>query len=364
VRNADTIAERLNVATLLELLNKALENAASDMHLIPGLKPLLRINTVLAPADEYAPLAAEDTERFTKQMLDEKHFGDFLLRRDIDFSTEAHPAGRFRVNAHFQNGEIAIALRAIPPDPPDLEQLNLPTIIQSFAELPRGLVLITGQTGHGKSTTLAAMIQHVNRRFSRHVITLEDPVEYELRSSKSVIEQRELGSDVPSFASGLRHALRQDPDIIMVGEMRDLETTSAAITAAETGHLVLSSMHTQNSAQTVERILDIYPSQQQSQIRTMLANTLQAVVSLILFRRADAEGMIPACEVMICSAAVRNCIRTNRVHEIPNIIQTSASTGMFTLDDSIKELCQSGKIERDRALSQAARPKRMDSVLA
>ena len=350
--------------TLLELLNKALSDGASDMHLIPGLKPLYRINTVLAPAEGYAPVAAGDTERFAKEMLGDGRFEEFLRCRDIDFSTEAHPAGRFRVNAHFQHGEIAIAFRAIPSEPPDLAQLNLPTIIQSFAELPRGLVLITGQTGHGKSTTLAAMIQHVNRRFSRHVITLEDPMEYELHSNKSVIEQRELGSDVPSFASGLKHALRQDPDIIMVGEMRDLETTSAAITAAETGHLVLSCMHTQNSAQTVERILDIYPPQQQNQIGTMLANTLQAVVSLILFRRADIKGMIPACEVMICSAAVRNCIRTNRIHEIPNIIQTSASAGMCTLDDSIKELCQSGKIDRDRALSQAVRPKRMDSVLA
>ncbi len=352
------------MATLLELLNKALCDGASDLHLIPGLKPLYRINTVLAPADEYALITREEVTRFAKEMLGEARFEEFLLRRDMDFSTEAHPAGRFRVNAHFQQNAIAIAFRAIPAAPPEFSQLNLPPIIQAFAELPRGLVLITGQTGHGKSTTLAAMVEYINRKLSRHVITLEDPVEYQLHSNKCVIEQRELGTDVPSFASGLRHALRQDPDIIMVGEMRDLETTSAAITAAETGHLVLSSMHTLNCAQTVERILDLYPGNQQSQIRTMLANTLQAVISLMLFKRVDAKGMIPACEVMICNAAVRNCIRTNRVHEIPNIIQTSASTGMCTLDDSIKELYQTGKIERDRALSQATRPDRMDSALA
>ncbi len=351
------------MATLLELLNKALADGASDLHLIPGLSPLYRINTVLAPANEWAPLTPEQTSTFVKEMLGEERFKEFLVRRDMDFSMEARPAGRFRVNAHFQRNVIAIAFRAIPPRPPDLAKLGLPPIIQSFAELPRGLVLVTCQTGHGKSTTLAAMIDHVNREFSRHVITLEDPMEYELQSIKSVIEQRELGSDLPSFASGLRHALRQDPDMIMVGEMRDLETTSAAITAAETGHLVVSSMHTQNSAQTIERIVDLYPAQQQSQIRGMLANTLQAVVSLMLFKRIDTEGMIPACEIMICNAAVRNCIRTDRVHEIPNIIQTSASAGMCTLDDSIMALCESGKIGRDQALSQAVRPQRMDSSL-
>lgn len=349
--------------TLLELLNKALSDGASDMHLIPGLRPLYRINTVLAPASEYAPVTRDQTGGFAKEMLGEARFEEFLLRRDMDFSTEAHPAGRFRVNAHFQQNAIAIAFRAIPAKPPELSQLNLPPGIQSFAELPRGLVLVTGQTGHGKSTTLAAMVEHINRKFSRHVITLEDPIEYELPSNMSVIEQRELGSDVPSFASGLKHALRQDPDMIMVGEMRDLETTSAAITAAETGHLVLSSMHTQNSAQTVERIVDLYPGEQQGQIRSMLSNTLQAVVSLMLFKRIDTEGMIPACEIMICNAAVRNCIRTNRIHEIPNIIQTGASAGMCTLDDSIKALCRSGKIGRDQALSQAARPDSMDSTL-
>ncbi len=351
------------MTTLFELLIKALDDGASDLHLIPGLSPLYRINTVLAPANEWAPLTPEQTGTFVKEMLGEERFKQFLLRRDMDFSMQVRPAGRFRVNAHFQRNVIAIAFRAIPPKPPELSDLGLPPIIQSFAELPRGLVVVTGQTGHGKSTTLAAMIHHINQRFSRHVITLEDPIEYELLSSKSVIEQRELGSDLPTFASGLKHALRQDPDMIMVGEMRDLETTAAAITAAETGHLVLSSMHTMNSAQTVERILDLYPAEQQNQIRGMLANTLQAVVSLMLFKRIDIEGMTPACEIMICNAAVRNCIRTNRIHEIPNIIQTTASAGMCTLDDSIRALCESGMIGRDQALAQAVSPQRMDSTL-
>jgi twitching motility protein PilT len=207
------------------------------------------------------------------------------------------------------------------------------------------------------------MINEMNHRYQRHVLTLEDPVEYELISDKCVIEQRELGSDVPSFASGLKHALRQDPDIILVGEMRDLETTSAAISAAETGHLVLSTLHTQSAAQTIERIIDIYPSGQQNQIRAMLSNTLQAVISQVLFKRVDRPGMVPGCEVMLCSSAVRNCIRENRIHEIPNIIETSRSMGMCTLNDSIKELVLSGKIGMDQALAQSNQPGHLKQVL-
>jgi twitching motility protein PilT len=207
------------------------------------------------------------------------------------------------------------------------------------------------------------MINEMNQRHQYHVITIEDPVEYEIRSNKCVIEQRELGSDVPSFASGLRHALRQDPDILLVGEMRDLETTSAAVTAAETGHLVLSTMHTQNASQTIERIIDIYPAEQQNQIRSMLSNTLQAVVSQILFQRMDKPGMVPACEVMICTAAVRACIRENRIHEIPNIISTSRGVGMCTMDDSIKALFLNGLVSRQQAVAEAARPEALSKAL-
>ena len=349
--------------TLSELLNKTLENSASDLHLIPGQKPLYRVNTKLVRDEQYPVITPPDTENFAKQMMGEDRFGQFLDQRDMDLSTQVCEEGRFRVNTHFQRNVIAISFRAIPAKVPQFNQLNLPPIVESFAEMPRGLVLITGQTGHGKSTTLAAMVDSINHRFGKHIITLEDPVEYQLISDKSVIEQREVGSDVTSFASGLRHALRQDPDVIMVGEMRDLETTSAAITAAETGHLVLSTMHTQSAAQTIERVLDIYPAQQQSQIRAMLSNSLQAVVSMTLFSREDAEGMVPACEIMVCNAAVSNCIRTNRIHEIPNLIQTGASIGMCALDDSIKNLCLSGKISRQQALAQAVRPERLSAAL-
>ncbi|HOD82360.1 MAG: Twitching mobility protein [Planctomycetes bacterium ADurb.Bin126] len=349
---------------LQELLTKALQSKASDVHIVAGLPPLFRIHTILEPAGDYSPMTPSQTEQFVRDMVSPQRFAQLQQHRDIDFSTMVEGLGRFRVNAHYQRDTVAIAFRAITDKVPPLSLLNLPPAIESFVDLPRGLVLVTGQTGSGKSTTLASMIDAMNAKYQHHVITVEDPVEYELRSNKCVIEQRELGSDVPTFASGLRHALRQDPDIILVGEMRDLETTSAAITAAETGHLVLSTLHTQNASQTIERIIDIYPAEQQNQIRAMLSNTLQAVVSMCLFKRIDKPGMVPACEIMICNAAVRNCIRENRIHEIPNIIATSRGMGMCTLDDSIKALYFNGFISRKQAVARAANPDMLNKALS
>jgi len=246
---------------------------------------------------------------------------------------------------------------------PPLSKLNLPEVIARLTYLPRGLVLVTGDTGSGKSTTLAAMIQAMNERYRKHIITLEDPVEYTFTSARCVIEQRELGLDMPSFASGLKHALRQDPDIILVGEMRDLETTALAISAAETGHLVLSTLHTCNASQTVERIIDMYPAAQQNQIRSMLANTLQAVISQTLFSRIDQPGMVPAVEVLLCTPAVRNLIREARTFEIPNVIETSRSIGMKSLDTAIAELFFNGMISREDAIAQAAYPDKLDRQL-
>ncbi|MHC4294983.1 MAG: type IV pilus twitching motility protein PilT, partial [Planctomycetota bacterium] len=261
---------------LQELLSKALDADASDVHLIAGIPPLFRIHTTLKPAEGYSVLSPEETERFVKDLVGERRFQQFLERRDLDFSAHVPERGRFRVNAHFQRDTVALSFRAIPNEVPPLSKLNLPPIVEKLVDLPRGLVLVTGETGAGKSTTLAAMIDAMNHRYRHHIITVEDPIEYMLQWDKCIIEQRELGCDVPTFASGLRHALRQDPDIILVGEMRDLETTSAAMTAAETGHLVLSTLHTQSASQTIERIIDIYPANQQNQIRSMLAGTLQS----------------------------------------------------------------------------------------
>ena len=348
---------------LQQVLTKALNDGASDVHIVPGRPPVLRTHTALAPLEGLEPITPEQSEQFVRAMIGPKRFEKFLELRDVDFSTRVGDLGRYRVNAHFQREQIAIAFRAIPREVPTLKGLNLPPIVERLVELPRGLVLVTGQTGHGKSTTLASMINAMNQRYAHHVITIEDPIEYDLVTNMCLIEQRELGADVPSFASGLRHALRQDPDIILVGEMRDLETTSAAITAAETGHLVLSTLHTQNASQTIERIIDIYPAAQQNQIRAMLSNTLQAVISQVLFPRSDAPGMVPACEIMICTSAVRNCIRENRIHEIPNIIETNRAVGMCSLDESIKSLFLNGRISRQQAVSQAAQPNALSKAL-
>ena len=346
-----------------ELLKKALTSEASDVHLVAGMPPLFRIHTVLEPAQGYPAMPADEIEVFCKGVLGERRFASLADKRDHDFSLQVEGLGRFRVNAHYQRDSLAVAFRAIPNKVPELHELNLPPVITRFVDLPRGLVLVTGQTGSGKSTTLASLIDAMNHKYQYHVITLEDPMEYELRNDLCVIEQREVGSDVPTFASGLRHALRQDPDIILVGEMRDLETTSAAITAAETGHLVLSTLHTQNASQTIERIIDIYPGDQQDQIRSMLANTLQAVVTQVLFRRSDEKGMAPACEVMLCNSAVRNCIRESRIHEIPNIIATNRRVGMQTLDESIKALYLNGLITQEQAIARAVHPESLGRAI-
>jgi twitching motility protein PilT len=297
-------------------------------------------------------------------MMNDKRWKDFEEHRDSDFSYEIAGVGRFRVNAHYQRNSVALAFRTINDKVRPIEQLFLPEIVKKLTFLPRGLILVTGPTGSGKSTTLAAMVDAINRREAGHIITLEDPIEYAFISNKCAIEQREVGSDVTNFSSGLRHALRQDPDTILVGEMRDLETVSAAITAAETGHLVFSTLHTINAPQTIERIIDVYPANEQNQIRSMLANTLQAVISQTLFKRCDQPGMIPALEIMLCTPAVRNCVRENRIFEIPNIIETSRALGMQTLDSSIKQLFVNGYITKDDALAQAAHPEKLDRSLA
>ncbi len=345
------------------ILKAAMDMGASDVHLVSGHPPVARVHTVMTPLD-YPVVTPESAMRMFEHMAGEEHRTRFTKVRDADFSYEIPGVARFRVNAHMQRGTVGIALRLIKETIPPLKSLNLPEVIQRLTYLPRGLVLVTGDTGSGKSTTLAAMIQALNERYHKHIITLEDPIEYALLSAKSVIEQRELGSDVPSFASGLRHVLRQDPDVILVGEMRDLETTAAAITAAETGHLVLSTLHTVNASQTVERIIDMYPADQQNQIRSMLANTLQAVISQTLFKRKDGKGMVPAVEVMLCTPAVRNLIRENRAFEIPNVIETNRSIGMNTLDNAIAELYFNGMISREEAISSAAYPEKLERMLA
>ena len=348
---------------LNDMLRNAVEAKASDIHINVGSPPLYRIHTVVAPTD--LPIVTpEGAIRLAKEMMNDKRWAEFEIKRDSDFSYEIAGVGRFRVNAHYQRNSVALSIRTINSKVRALEQLFLPDIVKKLTYLPRGLILVTGGTGSGKSTTLAGMVDAINNREQGHIITLEDPIEYSFVSNKCAIEQREVGSDVPSFASGLRHVLRQDPDTILVGEMRDLETVSAAITAAETGHLVFSTLHTVNAPQTIERIIDVYPSDEQNQIRSMLANTLQAVISQTLFKRADQPGMIPGVEIMLCTPAVRNCIRENRIFEILNVIETSRAIGMQTLDSSIKQLFVNGYITKEDAISQAAHPEKLERSLA
>jgi twitching motility protein PilT len=346
-----------------DILRNAVNMKASDVHITVGQPPLFRIHTVVTPSD-FPIVTPEGSMRIAHELIDEKRWTHFEEMRDADFSYEIPGLGRFRVNAHFQRKSVALAFRTINDKVRQIEQLFLPEIVNKLTYLPRGLVLVTGPTGSGKSTTLAAMIDAINRREAGHIITLEDPIEYAFISAKSCIEQREIGADCPTFSSGLRHALRQDPDVILVGEMRDLETVGSAITAAETGHLVFSTLHTVNAPQTIERIIDVYPSDQQNQIRSMLANTLQAVISQTLFKRTDQPGMIPALEIMLCTPAVRNCIRENRIFEIPNVIETSRALGMQTLDSSIKQLFVNGYIAKEDAIAQAAHPEKPERSLA
>jgi twitching motility protein PilT len=350
------------MSMLNEILQTAITNKASDIHIVCGHPPLMRLHTQMTPMD--FPIVTPDAAMaMVKGMLTEQRIAAFLEKRDADFSYAIKDVARFRVNAHFQRESVAMAFRIITDKVRALDQLNLPDIIARLTYLPRGLVLVTGDTGSGKSTTLAAMIDAMNRRYHKHIITLEDPIEYLLHSNKCVIEQREVGADVPSFGSGLKHVLRQDPDIILVGEMRDLETTSAAITAAETGHFVLSTLHTNNAAQTIERIIDIYPGEQQNQIRSMLANTLQAVVCQTLFKRIDQPGMCPGVEILVCTPAVRNLIRENRIYEIHNVIETSRAMGMQTMDTSIKQLFFNGKISKEDAIAMAHHPEKLERQL-
>jgi len=344
------------------ILRTAVENEASDVHVNVGMPPVLRKNTELIDLD-LPPVTNEDAKEMILSMVGPERFKKYLENKDLDFSTSIEDGTRFRVNAHVQKDTIAISFRVIPNQVFDLNDLHLPPIVEELTDLPRGLVLVTGHTGSGKSTSLAAMLGVINSKYRKRIITLEDPIEYMIGNDNSMIEQREIGADCPSFGSGLRHVLRQDPDIIMVGEMRDLETTSFTITAAETGHLVFSTLHTINASQTIDRIIDIYPAAQQNQIRSMLANTLQAVISQTLFKRIDQPGMVPCTEILLCTSAARNCIRENRIYEIPNIIETSRRLGMMNLDNSIADMYFKGFIDRDEAINRSSNPGKMEKIL-
>lgn len=335
-----------------DLLEQALEKGASDLHIIVGVPPVIRVDGLLIHLTEI-PLKPENTRRLVEQILQEKHYALLRDKGEVDFSYSVPGMGRFRINVFQQRGTMGIAIRIIDTKVPLLSELGLPDIVARLTMRPKGLILVAGPAGSGKTTTLAAMINLLNTESPFHIITLEDPIEYLHSHNKSIISQREIGSDSESFSNALRAALRQDPDVIMVGEMNDPETISIALTAAETGHLVLASMHTLNAPQTINRIIDSFPSSQQEQCRVQLANNLVGIVAQRLLPRKDGQGRVAAVEFLAITPAVRNLIREGKIHQIYMVMQTGAKSGMRTMDNHLQHLFLQGIIRAEDALENA-----------
>jgi twitching motility protein PilT len=330
------------------ILRAALEFKASDIHLTVGVPPVFRINGDIKRYGKDILLPA-DTEEIAKITIPENMYELFKEKGELDYSYGIPGVSRFRVNAYHQRKSVSLALRVVASKTPTIEELDLPKIIPELCEKPQGLILVTGPTGSGKSTTLASMIDYVNRTMRKHIVTLEDPIEYLHKHGNSIIDQREVGFDTKSYANGLKGALRQDPDIILVGEMRDLETIGIAITAAETGHLVLGTLHTSSAPSTINRIIDVFPPAQQPQIRVQLASVLVGVISQRLFPTLDKKGRKAATEVLVNNPAIANLIRNEKIHQIQSTMQTSRAQGMHTLEMSIKDLIDRNVIQREAA---------------
>lgn len=320
-----------------QILTEAAQLKASDIHLTVKSPPIFRINGELRKHGEIL-LGVKDTEQVAKHLIKEDMWESFVQKGELDFSYALTGIARFRVNTFYQRGAISIALRIIPSNIPSLEELYMPEVLKMVMNKPQGLFLVTGPTGSGKSTTLASMIDYMNRTMKRHVITLEDPIEYLHSHKKSIIDQREIGFDTKSFADGLRASLRQDPDVILVGELRDQETIATAITASETGHLVLGTLHTTSAPSTIDRIIDVFPPNQQQQIRIQLASVLVSIVSQRLFPTIDYSSRRAATEILVNTPAIANLIRNEKVHQIPNLMQTGRALGMHTLEMSLMDL--------------------------
>jgi twitching motility protein PilT len=347
---------------LKNLLETTLNQGASDLHISVGHPPVLRIAGRLVTLVKRKKILPEDSEGLAFTLMSETQKQKFLSEKEIDFSYDFESKARFRVNIFFQRGNIASALRLIPNKVPTLEELSLPPILHEFIRPSQGFVLITGASSQGKSTTLASLIDEINHTRAVHVITIEDPIEYLFKDDRSIIDQRELNRDTLSFAKALKSTFRQDPDVIMVGEMRDPETISTAITAAETGHLVLATLHTNSAAQSIYRIVDSFPGSQQNQIRAQLSGSLLGIVSQRLVPRARG-GLIPACEILINTAAVANLIRENKIHEIPLIVETSAELGMISLDRYLVNLVRKKEIALETAQSYSLSPSNLKSLI-
>lgn len=339
---------------LQPLLEEMIRRGASDLHLTDGLPPRLRVDGSLADAEGWSPLGPAETTRLAESVLTQGQKDRFRRENELDFSFSVPELARFRGNCFRQRGSVAMAIRHIPNRTASLEDLGLPPILNRLADLPRGLVLVTGPTGSGKSTTLAAMIDHINRRRKGHIMTIEDPLEFLHPHRRCIVNQREVGADTRAFAVALRHALRQDPDIILIGEMRDVETIGAALTVAETGHLVLSTLHTNSASDSINRVIDAFSSSRQSQVRTQLASVLEGVVTQVLIPRARGRGRVAAAEVMICTAAVRAVIRDEKVHQIRSLMQAGRKHGMQTMNDALSKLYLNGEVTLHAALKASS----------
>jgi len=345
-----------------ELCAMAVEAGASDLHITTALPPTVRIDGTLhtLPFERLRPL---DTQRLMYDVLTDRQIERFEREHELDLSYGIRGLGRFRVNVYMQRGSVAAALRAIPTSAPNIDELHLPSIILDITSRHSGLVLVTGQTGSGKSTTLATMVSHINHTRSCHILTVEDPIEYLHAHAMSMVNQREVGEDSLSFASALRSALREDPDVVLIGEMRDLETVEAALSVAETGHLVFGTLHTRSAPQTIDRIIDVFPPHQQEQVRVMLSNCIEAVITQQLIPRATSAGRVPAVEIMIATSAIRNLIREAKTHQMPTVIETGMHYGMQTMDGSLADLVRRGVITHDEAAARALDPENFQRLL-
>jgi twitching motility protein PilT len=353
----------LEDAHIDDLLRIVVEKGASDLHLCAGVPPVIRVDGRLIPTN-YEKATPQDTQRLMYDILTDEQIQRFESTLELDFSYSLGKMARFRVNVYRDRGAVAAAFRLIPTRIPTIRELNLPPVLEELTRLPRGLIIVTGPTGSGKSTTQAAMINQINMERSVHIVTIEDPIEYLHTHRFSIINQRELGQDTKSFHNALRAVLREDPDVILVGEMRDPETIALAITAAETGHLVLATLHTNSAATTIDRIVDVFPPGQQEQIRIQLSNSIQAVICQQLLPRAGQPGRVPAVEVMIATPAIRNLIRESKAHQITSVIQTSANVGMQTMDQSLRDLYMKGWITLEEALSRAMNPEELKKMIS
>ena len=345
------------------VLGRQVQQGASDVHISPGLPPAMRINGRVTPQTDFPTLSEQDTREIAYSILNDSQRKRFENELQLDFAYAIPGVARFRVNVFMQRGAVSAAFRLIPSKIQNLEELGLPAPVAEFTRKPRGFVLVTGPTGSGKSTTLASMIDLINRERQDHILTIEDPIEFLHRHQSCLVNQREVGSDAIDFATALKGALREDPDVILVGEMRDLETISTALTAAETGHLVFATLHTQSTAQTVDRIIDVFPPHQQQQVRMQLSIALQGILTQQLLETQDGAGRVVATELLVPTPAVRNLIREGKTHQIYSSIQTSGSIGMQTMDSNLAQLVRAGKISRQLAEQRASVPEELKRLL-